>query len=323
MKMGLMILVLMTGSVWSQDQMALRINEQGLMRILELGLKYTTSEEGKRAIVIPQNIYKLSLHKNKIHSNPIIPVIDKFTTLDLSQEIPFYLKTSDINVLGQIELQSFKSSIENSHPGGFDIKVSLRLQSIHVDAKEISLCEKKKCSALGLKASLKKVKIKSKSEPVSLTFILRLQTQNDMASVQVVSVDTNLGQKNGPKLDISFLKIEVPEILLIDETGEEIKLNISTDEIKKKIIEQKDFLSQKLLSFTADFIANDLAEMLNRYLMDKHMATSLKVFCYDDKVIDMSDSAMITYADDETYRDLSPMENMFNQVYQVIRNAQV
>lgn len=277
------VVTLLSVQVYAQEQMALRLNEQGIMKLLKFAIQYNASEKGSRTVVIPQNIYKFTIPKAKLLSNPIIPVVNEISDLNMNRDLDFYFNTSEIKITGSADEKSLKSQIFNSNDNGFDVKLSINLPSIVVNGARLSLCEDKqkhsKNCGSGLKATLNQVKINTVGKPVTLSITLRLKTDGKVARVQVRSVQSNLEGKNAPGLNINFKSIDIPRIAIVI-NGQETELD--TSKLKEEILKRKQFLAQKLLGFAGDFIANDLAEMINVYLVNKEVMTSYLIFRKDN-----------------------------------------
>lgn len=280
------LLFLFTMSGFAQEQMVLRLNEKGLLKILELGLQYNSASKGSRTLVIPENIYKFTIPKSQITSNPIIPVVNEISDLNLNRDLDFYFNTSDIKVSGAVDTKSLKAQIFNSVENGFDLKLTLSLPQISVNGKSLSLCEDKarysKSCGSGLKATLNNLKISTKFHPIVLSIVLRLKTDGKVARVLVRSVTSNLEGKNSPGLNINLQSVVIPRIAVVI-NGQETELD--TSRLKDQILNYRTFLGKKLLSFAADFIANDVAEMLNVYLVNKAVATSYQLYRKDHPVL--------------------------------------
>lgn len=317
------VLTLLSVQVYAQEQMAVRLNEKGIMKLLQFAVQYNASQKGSRTVVIPQNIYKFTIPKAKLLSNPIIPVVNEISDLNMSRDLDFYFNTSEIKITGRADEKSLKSQIFNSNDNGFDVKLSINLPSIVVNGARLSLCEDKaknsKACGSGLKATLNQVKINTTGKPVTLSITLRLKTDGKVARVSVRSVDSNLEGKSAPGLNINFQSIDIPRIAIVI-NGQETELD--TSRLKDEILKRKQFLAQKLLSFAGDFIANDLAEMINVYLVNKEVMTSYLIWRKDNRV---------TF-DEFLSEHQFPMQNMKQQVPQddimkrineLIKSAQV
>lgn len=287
------IIIIMTsmflGNIWAQEQVAIRLNESGLLKVLNLAVNYSTDMSGRKSVVVPKGILKLNVPKDKIQFNPIIKIVDRLTNLDLHHDINFYLGTGDgIIVDGRIDRESLSTQIISSDEKGFEVKLKVNLAELSVKAKSLSLCENRlkkspECGD-GLKVKFSNVKIDLKGT-TTLEAVLRFETEGQYAHMSVLSVKTNIDvkNKNAPKLDIGFSKIVIPEINIVSVDNEMIRVNVSNDELKNKILEHKDFLARKLLGFVADFMASDLAEMVNLYLINKKVLTSLHLL--DEKIL--------------------------------------
>jgi hypothetical protein len=111
---------------------------------------------------------------------------------------------------------------------------------------------------------------------------LRVSIKNNAASVKVLSVSSNIDTPRGPKLDINFASITVPKITIVI-NGQETELD--TSKLKEEILERKAFLANKLIGFVGDFVASDLAEMINVYLKNTKVPTTYEVFRQEDSGI--------------------------------------
>lgn len=333
-----LFLSLITGQLFAQEQMALRLNEKGIIKILQLALQYNTATKASRTVAIPKNIYKFTLPKSKLVSNPIIPIINEISDLNMNRDLDFYLNTSEIKISGDVDSKSLKATIFNSGPNGFDLKLAINLPTVTVNAANLSICEDKqrnvKNCGPGLKATLSNLKINTTTRPIILNAVLRLRTDGKVARVTVRSVDSNLDGKNSPNLNINFSTLTVPKISIII-NGQETELD--TSRLKNEILNRKTFLSKKLLAFAADFIADDIAEMLNVYLINKEVATSYQVYRkdvahvqFDEFVYNRNMHAVVdnTYVKPVIYqipttKKYDPMEAMLGQISEIIRTAQI
>lgn len=327
----LFLSLFVTGQLFAQEQLVLRLNEQGMMKILRMAVQYNTATKESRTIVIPKNIYKFTLPKSQIASNPIVPVVNEISDLNLNKDLNFYLHTTDINVSGEVDQKSLKMEILNSSDNGFDLRLSINLPQIVMDGARISLCEDKdrystNCGK-GLKASLTQLKVKTAGRPVIVSIVLSLRTDAQVARVKVKSVSTNLESKYAPNLDVNFKAVEVPRIAIVI-NGQETELD--TSRLKNEILKYKSFLSKKLLAFVADFVAGDLVEMLNVYLVNTEVATSYQVYRKDlsvkfDEFLSLPRPATgyIRSAISEMEKRNNPINTMMAQISEVIRSAQV
>ena len=232
MKYLLLTAFSMTASfgLFAQEQLAVRINEQGILKVLRMAIQYNTASKADRTVSIPQNIYKFTIPKSKISSVPIIPIINEISDLNLNKDIDFYLNASEIKVTGNVDVKSLKTTILNSTSSGFDLRISINLSEIAITAPKLTLCEDriagtKKCGS-GLQASISNVSIKTYSRPVVVSVLLRVKTSGNVARVSVRSVDSNLDDKISPKLNIGIGSVTVPRIAVVI-NGQESELDTS------------------------------------------------------------------------------------------------
>ncbi len=343
MKALLALLVTFSSLSFAQDQLTMRLNEQGLMKVLQMALKYNTGITGSKTVVIPSNLYKFTIKQSQIAKNPIIAIVNEISNLNMTKDLPFYLHTSDIKVTGVVDQKSLSATISNSSDSGFDLRLSINLPSITVTGSSLSLCADrqknlKKCGS-GLKTSLKSLKVTTKSYPVILTVNLRLSLNKNLASVKVLSVVSNLeSASKAPKLDINFATMEVPPISIVI-NGEETELD--TSRLRDEILERKDFLAKKLMSFAADFITSDLVEMINVYLSNTSINTSWTVYRQETPEItfdEFDDERFITDSANATsvkpsvlyaipsraiFNTKTPSQLMEEQILEIIKSATI
>lgn len=286
MKALLFIFLVISSVAQAQEQFAVRLNEKGLMNILHMAVKYNTNSASSKTIIIPTNVYKFTVKQKDLAANPIVQVVNEISNLNLNKNLDFYLQTSDIKVTGVVDQKSLKAAISNSGPNGFDVKITVSLPSVAVTGANLSLCEdkvknQKKCGN-GLKMSVASLKVNTKNTAVVLSANLRVSIKNSAATVKVISVSSNIDTPKGPKLDINFASITVPKITIVI-NGQETELD--TSKLKEEILERKAFLANKLVGFVGDFVASDLAEMINVYLKNTRVPTTYEVFRQEDSGI--------------------------------------
>lgn len=286
MKALLFIFLVISSVAQAQEQLAVRLNEKGLMNILHMAVKYNTSSASSKTIIIPSNVYKFTIKQKQLAANPIVAIVSEISNLNLNKNLDFYLQTSDIKVTGVVDQKSLKAVISNSGPNGFDVKITISLPSISVSGSSLSLCEdkvknQKKCGS-GLKTTVASLKINTKSTPVVLSANMRVSIKSNSATVKVLSVASNIDSPKGPKLDINFDSITVPKIMIVINDQE---TELDTSKLKQEILERKSFLANKLLGFVGDFVASDLAEMINVYLKNTKVPTSYEVFRQEETEI--------------------------------------
>lgn len=333
----LLVLSLLSGQIFAQEQMVLRLNEQGIMKILRMAVQYNTATKESRTVVIPQNIYKFTIPKKQLLSNPIIPVVNEISDLNMNRDLDFYFNTSEIKVSGNVDVKSLSAQIFNSSETGFDVKLSLNLPQIVLNGAKLSLCENKqrntKNCGSGLKATMNQLRVTTVSRPVVLSIVLRLKTDGKVARVSVRSVDSNLDNKSAPGLDINFKSLDIPRIAIVI-NGQETELD--TSRLKGEILKRKSFLAKKLLAFAGEFIANDVAEMINVYLVNKSISTSYQIYKKDNVNLMKFDEFINDkqyHAVDNTYvrqthllysnHQSDPMTSMMGQISEIIRKAQL
>lgn len=324
------LLFLFSLTVPAQEQMVMRINEQGFLRLFRLALQYNTGTKGSQTLVIPKNTYKFTIPRSQISSNPIVPIVSEISDINLQRDLDFYLNTSDIKVTGSIDSRSLKTQIFNSSENGFDLKLSLNLSQVSVKGESLSLCEDKMKNSLrcgnGLKATIGDLSLSTHSRPVILSIVLRLRTDGKVARVTVRSVDSNLDNKSAPSLNINFNSLQIPRIAIVI-NGEETELD--TSRLREQILNYRTFLGKKLLGFAADFIANDLAEMINVYLVNKEIATSYQLFRKNnlasfDEFLSEREMGRIdnTYVRPNYYMP-KPQPSLMEELSELIQQAQV
>lgn len=276
---SVVVLFVLITSAWGQEQLGLRLNEKGILKVLQLAAKYNSTATGRRSVSIPKDFYKLTIKKDQLLKNPVIPVINEISNLNLDKDLDFYLSTAGIKIEGNIDPKSIMTSIMNSNENGFDLKLTLNVPHLNVSSQGLSVCEdrvpnQKKCGN-GLSLSISKLRISTKGEPIKLQAVLRLKVKDKLASLSVVSVSTNLDQEHGPELDINFDSINIPKISIVINDQE---TELDTSRLRDELLGRKDFLGKKLLNFAGEFIASDLAEMVNVYLMNRNVKTAWQLY---------------------------------------------
>lgn len=297
---GFVVLVLLVCfNLHAQDHFNLQINDKGLLKIFQMAIKYNTSSTNKKSFVVPGDLYKFTVKKKDLLSNPIIPILNEISDINLNKDLDFYFATSDIKIDGGVDQKSLKVRILNSNVEGFDLQLSLSLNEIKISSPAMSLCENrfKKSCGKGLKTVVKDLRINTFKKPVVISAQARLTFKDGLAGMKIVNVSTNLEGKNSPLLNINFKSLEVPQISIVIDGQETV---LDTSKLKDEILARKSYLSKKLLAFAADFVASDVVEMINVYLVNKKFSTSFEVYRRDNP-----NATFDEFLTDSQYRDFS------------------
>lgn len=287
---------------FAQEQLAVRVSDKGLLKIMEMTVKYASGGVAGKRYIIPRDLYSFKISKKDLLSNPIIPVLNEVSNINLTRDLPFYLETSPIVISGKVDSKSVTSKIIKQSKDGFDVQVSINVPIFNVSASELSICEtktsKKRCGA-GLKATVKKLNISTKGNPARVSAVFRVSTKNSVAKVKLLGISTNLKAKNGPSLVIDFGQVMIPPIY-ISINNQETELDTSS--LRNEIIKRKAFLSQALVEFAADFMSSDMAEMVNAYLLNESVRTNVTVLNYERKQF----SSLEDFIDNDDFDDFAP-----------------
>jgi len=326
MKALIFLFLMITSFAYAEDQMSVRLNEKGILKILRMAVKYNTNSKSSKTIVIPANVYKFTIPQKDLIANPVVSAVNEISDLDMTRDLDFYLQTSMIRINGKVDQKSLKATITNSRPTGFDLKISLNIPQVSVSGESMNICEDrlkkvKKCGA-GLKTTVGALKIVTYSRPIILHTNLRVSVKNNSARVKVISVTSNLESKGGPSLDINFNSITIPRVAIVINDQE---TELDTSRLKEVIMKRKSLLAKKLLGFVGNFIASDLAEMMNVYLTNVQVPTTVEVYREEEIQPTMSEffselynRPRIALEDKKT-----PGEVMEEQISAIIRNAAI
>ncbi len=324
----LLLICIASSQLYAQDQLAVRFNEQGIMKVLTMAVRYNSA--GRQDMVIPQNLYDFVLKKGSVDVNPLIRVLGQMRGINLNEDLPFYLQTSDIRITGVVDERSLRTEISNSSDSGFDVRLSLSLTSVVIQGAELTLCQnrhatEKEC-ANGIKVEMKGLRIASTNKPITLSSVLRFRNDGRVARVSVRSVESSLSGPDAPDLDISYESLEVPAANFMDG----LVTPIVRRRLRESIVEQQDYLADKLISFAAEFLTNDVVEMMNVYLVDRDVATSYVVYqqengsiSFDQFVANRATRTAPPYRPRPSTAGADPMARMLNQISDVLKSSQV
>ncbi len=264
-------------SAQAQDQMMIRVNHSGVIQVMRMALKYNRQGQGQTGFKIPRGLYSFKIPRSQVASNPIIQILNEVSDVNFNRDYPFYVTNSDIIVDGTIDESSLQTAVSNYTAKGFDLKISFKINKLSLSAADLSLCETKsgiKCGK-GLKASFKNVTVALRpGSLITMSTDFKVAFEADQARMKLVKATSNLGNAQGPKLNINIGSVTVPPISIVI-NGQEAQLDTSS--LRDEIMERRTFLAQKLLAFAGDFIAEDLAEMVNKALKNQCVPTRLQV----------------------------------------------
>ncbi len=275
---GLILILLfsMSFQTWAQDQLMLRLNHSGILQIMKMSLQYNQAGNGQTGFKIPAGLYGFKVLRADLEKNPIVNILNQVSDVNLTKDLPFFISNSEISVIGSIDESSLRTKVSNYSSTGFDLKVSVVVDRVSLSTPDLSLCEDKDGTSCGngLKASFKGVSVAlSAGQKIKLSADFKVNMAADKAHMSLVQVVSNID--TGTKLDIDVEQVVIPPISIVI-NGQESQLD--TSGLRSEILARRDFLAQKLLSFASEFIAEDLAEMVNKALENKCLPTRLRLF---------------------------------------------
>jgi hypothetical protein len=262
----------------AQEHVGLKMSQSGLNQVLYSLVKNHSGDLNN--ITIPSNLHEITIKQKDLLSNPLILSLNEISNLNLNKDLKLFFKSSDIKIKGELNTRDVKFNIANVSSEGFDFKISLRFNQINLKAKSLSLCEnreslKNKNCGVGLKLNVSEALVQTMTHPLDLSISMKVKIKDGLAVARITKIESNLDSKKGPKLDIDFKSLNVPRISIVI-NGQETELDTSS--LRQKVIEKKQFLAKKMLSFASDFIAGDLLRILNKYLKDKSLSTTISIF---------------------------------------------
>jgi len=274
---ALLIFMLLTASLgaWTQDQVLVRLNHGGVVELMRMALQYNQRSENRAGFKIPAGAYSFKVKREDLAKNPIIAILSQISDVNFNRDFPFHVTNSDISVQGKIDEASLRTAVSNYTARGFDLRVSLTVDEVRLSVADISLCETKRGTRCGpgLSASFKDSSVAlRRGSKIIVSGDFRVSFEADKARLTLVRATSNLDK--GPRLDISIGQVVVPPIAIII-NGQETQLD--TSGIRTELMGRREFLAQKLLDFAGEFIASDLAEMVNKALKNQCLPTRLRL----------------------------------------------
>lgn len=273
----MVLLILCSSLAFAQDQMMVRVNQSGILSIMESALEYNQRGQGRTGFQVPAGVYDFKVKRSDLQANPIVRILQEVSNVDFNRDLPFYLYNSAVNVDGGIDKTSLRTAVSNYTTRGFDLKVSFAINQLSLKANELSLCEKKRGARCGngLKATFRNNTISLRSgSRIQAEAEFKVNLTSTQAKMRLVKVTSNLNTRNGPRININVGSVVVPPISIII-NGQEAQLD--TSNLRAELMARRDFLANKLLEFSAEFIAEDLAEMVNKALKNQCLPTQLRI----------------------------------------------
>lgn len=268
-------------SAYAQDQLLVRLGHEGIKTILKAALTYNQADQKVPGFKVPAGLYSFKVKQADIAANPLVQMLRDLTDVDIRRDYPFYVYNSPISVTGMVDLDHIKTTTSNYNSRGFDLRIALNVTSLKAVIPDISLCEKKKGNNCGpgLRASFKNSSIAlARGSVVELTADFHVDVRNELAKLTLVRATSNLESAHGPKLIINVGSLVIPPVSIVV-NGQEAQLDTSA--VREKLLQFKVQLANKLLSFASDFIAQDMAEMVNKILKTQTAPTRLSVIDID------------------------------------------
>jgi hypothetical protein len=254
-----------------------RVNHAGIVETMKLALQHNQAGQRIPGFKIPAGIYALKVRRGDLAANPIIKILSEVTDVDFRRDYDFFMANSEIGVTGRLDVEGIRTTVSNQTTAGFDLRVVFTVPDLALRVSEVSVCETRRgnrCGA-GLQASFRNsAVILQRGSRITVTADFKVNINEDMARLRLVNATSNLGHRTGPSVNLQLGPLTVPPVsILVD--GQEIP--VDTSHLRGEILNHRTFLAHKLMNFAGEFIAQDLAAVVNKALKNQCLPTSLTV----------------------------------------------
>jgi hypothetical protein len=268
--------------LWAQDQFAVRLNHTGVVEVMRMALQHNQqSVRGAIGFQIPAGVYPLKVRRADLPSNPLIQTLSEIVDVDFRRDYDFFMRNARINVAGRVDIPSVRTTVSNQSATGFDLRVVFSVPELTVRTAEVALCETRRGSGCGegLQGRFRNPSIAlRRGSVVRVTADFRATLNDDTARLRLVRTRSNLGTRQGPSINLELGTIELPPVTMII-NGQELPMDMAP--LRAQVQNYRTFLAHKMLGFAADFIAEDLAAVVNKALRNQCLPTRLTVLEID------------------------------------------
>lgn len=284
----------------SANNIGIEFKNSALTKIFESALDHYVTDKEQAKLQIDAGKIDQVIKKEFFTTNPVIQKIQQYVLMDLNKDIHYTVKWSPLTIHGNISNKKISvNAVDKNH-----IKLAIMLEFDQFDLRgnSIEVFEKgvnyKSKRMEGLYGKFEKFKIHlHEGKKLKVVAFLNIVIENGITSVVFDSLHTNM------KKAISVSEREIydqydlnertqfssnfknfimpPPVLAIN--GEEFEIDVSR--IKKVILEEKRFLTEKLIATAGDFLAKDIAGLVNSKILGNisKLSSSFKLIDFYDE----------------------------------------
>lgn len=293
---------------FGQDHFGAYLTDRGVKKILtELVKNY--NKRDMTSFSVSSDKVQSKIYKKDFNRIPIVEKLKDFAVIDMNSDIPFYIKWSPMYFNIHLDENSVKAKFIGSSPYNTQLAVRFKIDRLNLSGKYIELCEirkgVRKCdSQNSLYGKFENYKVSlSAGHKIDAVALFKVEIKNGKASLKLQDIHSNLFspvtssqrgiyqnygiQKSQPSFNVTFKNFVMPAPVL---TVDNVDYEINVTKIKQIILNEKTFLSKKLVEFAGGFVTNDLSNILNKTFLNEvaKMNTNLVNYEIQPKPIDYS-----------------------------------
>lgn len=303
MKLSILLSLVLPLSGFSQDHFGVFLTDHGVKKVLfELVKNYNKSGDMTSFSVLSGKVENKILKKD-FDRIPIVDKLKDFAIIDMNADIPFYVKWSPMHFKIHLDKSSVKAKFIGNNPHNTQLAVRFRVDRLNLSGRSIEICEVRKgvrkCdSENSLYGKFENYNISLRSgQKIEAVALFKIEIKKGKASLRLQDIYSNLfrpvtsSQRQiyqnynlgsaQPAFNVTFKNFIMPPPVL---TVDNVDYKIDVTKIKQIILNEKDFLSKKLVEFAGGFITKDLSEILNKTFLNEvtKMNTTLVQYEIED-----------------------------------------
>lgn len=298
-----LLFVLLTNG-FAVTHLNIKVTRDGVMQILNAALKFNNMGvvEDPSAI-IGAMAFKQSIPADKLSENKIVQIIDEVSSIDFKKQYDFFVINDEIKVKGKVNKSDLTFKITNFSKKGFLVDLAVAVDNLQISTNSIQICERanlktKRCDGKLLQGKFRNIRVEENSnKKIEFKASLKASIIKDEVTFKIVKTSNNINDDFAKSLFVDF-DLVIPDL--------KVKINgveaiMSTAHIKDQILEQKNFLAEKLLNFAGEYLTKDLIEMLNQYFKKVKLPTGYSDELYSTSTFNFNNSSNNNVDDNRFY----------------------
>ncbi|MBI2604835.1 MAG: hypothetical protein HYW49_02020 [Deltaproteobacteria bacterium] len=247
-----------------REHLGARLTPKGIRSLLNIVVSPYFKSGNQLEVVIPAQTISRKMELDTKEFGVLTDISKSLFGVDLTSGLPMHVRIAPTTISAAIGEQDFDVKIIEAGSSRIRLALEIEARGVAAQAKRITVCENADCKqSKGVRVDFDGVTIAQKSigAPIRMSAAIDYVIRSGRGRFKITGVSSNLGEPGGPLIEIGLGALKLPPVSIRVNAHE---VSLDANALKQEILKHKQAIAKEVLHDATAFIAEDLAELLNK-----------------------------------------------------------